>query len=295
MPRVKRGWSLHEMLISLSVMGGVMALSAHLATGQLRFFRGIGEVSEVRMRLAHSSNVAASLLWSLSPSAGDIVLALDSAVEFRMTTATALACQGVAGHIVIPAASTDGGNALAAFLDLPEPGDEVAAMFDDSLGTTWLTLRVASPPAAEGSCPAFPAVTATWAFSVAEPIDLPAGTTLRFTRPMRLSLYRSSDGRWYLGARDWNGVTHQFNAIQPVAGPLRPYDDSGLLTGLRFIYRGSDGEELGYPAESTRIASIAIVARAMASHPVRIQGLSGGAATTHSDSVVTVVALRNAP
>ena len=46
------------------------------------------------------------------------------------------------------------------------------------------------------------------------------GAPVRFTRPVRYSLYRAADGDWYLGEREWNPTTVRFNTIQPVSGPF---------------------------------------------------------------------------
>ena len=60
------------------------------------------------------------------------------------------------------------------------------------------------------------------------------GTPLRVTRHERWVFYRASDGRWYLGLRDWNTAAARFNTSQPVAGPFIRALRSGERTGLRF-------------------------------------------------------------
>ena len=61
----RRGWTLHEMLISLGVMSGVMAIAAHAATSQLRFFKDAGELATLRGQIGHASTIAATMLWSV--------------------------------------------------------------------------------------------------------------------------------------------------------------------------------------------------------------------------------------
>jgi hypothetical protein len=56
--------------------------------------------------------------------------------------------------------------------------------------------------------------------SISGPLPAGSGTPIRITRSWRYSIYRSSDGYWYLGARDWNASTRKFNTIQPVSGPF---------------------------------------------------------------------------
>ena len=56
----RRGWTLHELLISLGVMGGVIALAAHAATTQLRFFAHASENTALRNQVEQATSIAAS-------------------------------------------------------------------------------------------------------------------------------------------------------------------------------------------------------------------------------------------
>jgi hypothetical protein len=266
----------HELLISLTIMSAVFALATHFAVQQMRFFRSVGDVLAVRSQLDHVTEIARNVLANVSPSSGELLVAQDSALEVRLTTGTSIVCSGEPGRIVIPAptASSEGG--WSAFVRSPAPGDRVSALFNDSLGATWLHLQVASPPeAAEDLCASNPEMGTTWIIATAEPMTLPSGTAVRFARPLRLSLYKSSDNRWYLGARDWNGDALQYNAVQPVAGPLLRHVDSPR-SGLRFLYHDNQGHELISPVDVGRVASVSVVARA------------------GSDSMLAVVRLPNA-
>ena len=73
---VRKGWTLHEMIISLAVTGAVLALAVHAALGQLRFFHGVGEITNLRGQLAQTTLVPRALLWGVSPVAGDIAVSL---------------------------------------------------------------------------------------------------------------------------------------------------------------------------------------------------------------------------
>jgi prepilin-type N-terminal cleavage/methylation domain-containing protein len=290
----RRGWTLHEMIISLTIMGIVVALAAHAASGQLRFFRGIGEVVALRGQLGHASAIVANVLWGASPRGGDIAIAQDSAIEMHTTIGSAVTCAGTPGRLTIPAGAAAPGNALAAFVASPNEGDRVLAFFEDTLGATWLALHVASAPTSGGGCVQFPSVSATWTIELREPLTVPAGTALRFLRPLRLSLYRASDNRWYLGAKDWNGAAQRFNSIQPLAGPLEPYSADASKTGLHFGYRDNYGAVLWDPVSVERIASVTIVARGASARAVRVSGLKSGPAETYSDSTAVTIGLRNA-
>ena len=257
------------------------------------FFRGVGEVAAVRSQLRQTGGIVASVLWGVAPAAGDIVVAQDSALEVRVTIASAIVCGSAPGRLTIPAASSARGNALAGYVESPEPDDAVAAFFEDSAAGTWLTLHVASAPASGGACPSFPSVVSLWTIELREPLVVPVGTTLRFTRPLRLSLYRASDNRWYLGARDWNGTSQRFNTIQPVAGPLRPYSLVEFETGLLFTYQDATGALLSDLADTRRIASIRIVARGSSTRVVRLAPTVSQPNGTYLDSARLLVGLRN--
>ena len=258
---MKRGFSVHELLISLTVMSVVFAVATHFATQQTRFFRGVAEVHAVRSQLDHVTEIVRNVLANVSPATGELLVAQDSALEVRVTTGTSFVCSSVPGRLDIRAPSASSEGDVSAFARSPSPGDRISALLSDSLGVTWLHLQVASPPGAQELCAYNPEMGKTWSIATVEPMTLPPGAAVRFVRPLRLSLYRSSDNRWYLGARDWNGDALRFNAIQPVAGPLLRYQD-GPGSGLRFLYHDNQGRQLVPPVDPATVASVSVVARA---------------------------------
>jgi hypothetical protein len=268
------------MLLSMTVMGIVLGLVARTSSQQLRFYRDVDEIVARKEQVGSASAVAASMVRDVSVTGGDILLAQDSAFEVHASIGSAVVCSSAPGRITIPrpaVGTADTGSTLSAFTDTPDAGDRIAAFFEDSLGATWLTLHAAAAPISGGPCAAFMAIGATWDIVLQELITTPPRTALRFMRPLRLSLYRASDNRSYLGAKTWNTSTQQFNTIQPVAGPLRPYSAEPATTGLLFSYRDSSGDALELPIDIARVASITIVSRSRAG----------------TDSSAIVVALRN--
>src|SRR5439155_9594724 len=112
------------------------------------------------------------------------------------------------------------------------------------------------------------------------------GMPVRITRRLRYSLYRASDGAWYLGQRDWNATTLRFNTIQPVSGPFL----SAALGGLTFRYFDSSGVEVPSGAAQTRaIALLRITARGETQRTTRIEGQSTNARGRHGDSALVTV------
>lgn len=291
---MRRGVTLPELLISLTVMSGVLALATHFALGQQRLFREQMGIADVRSQLNQGAQLVASIAWSVAPAGGELLAAHDTALEIRMVVGVAVACGGAPGRMLLPAPANDTGPTLAAFLTAPALGDHAAALFSDSLGDSWLTLRVAGPPTVGAGCAALPGIQESWTVPTLEPLAIPVGAPLRITRPLRLAFYRASDGRWYLGARDWNGADAAFNAVQPVAGPLRPWSSDPGETGLRFTYRDRAGALLSPPVDPASVASIAVVLRAASRRPVRLAGFAQEP-VEWQDSAVTVITLRNAP
>ncbi len=288
------GWTLHEMLISMCVMSGVVGLAAHAATSQLRFFRGIGEIVAVRGQLGQVGAIAASVLGGVSPGEGDVIAASDSSIEVRVPVGTSVVCEGAPGRVTIPARVATG-NALSAFDELPALGDEAHVFIADSIGAGWVRTGLASGPTTGGSCLHFPGVSETWVLQLREPLAIPAGSVLRVSRPMGLSVYRASDGRWYFGGRDWNGPLGRLNVVQPIAGPLKAYSADPSRSGLTFRYYDRAGAALAAPVTLTRIARVTVHARAEGRRPVRVAGIAPGTGFTFADSALTVIGLRNAP
>jgi hypothetical protein len=273
------GWTLHEMLISLCVMSGILAVVAHQAASQIRLYGGIQQASFAGENRMQAQAIAERMLWPIAPQAGDLTLAQDSALQLQLPIGSSVVCSATPGAVTVAAGSTQRGSVLAGFSDMPEAGDRIAALFHDSTGTTWLTFRISSAPMT-ASCARFP-VAPAWQLSIIEPIAIPAGAAVRFVRPLRLSLYKSSDSRWFLGAREWNNASDRFNTIQPVSGPYTRYDEDPYRSGLAFLYYSRTGERLEAPVDPSRVGGISIVVRA--------------STTSKSDSGVVSVVLRNIP
>lgn len=282
---MRRGWTLHEMIVSLVVAGGIVALAASAATGQLRFFRGAGEVSALRIQLTQGAMVASNVLRDVG-SRHDIHVAQDSAIELSVTIGSAITCASDTGRLRVTRPQPSGAT-LASFIEEPQPGDAVHAFVSDSIAG-WIRLTVAAAPLPV-PCVRFPE-SAGWQIALAEPFVVPAGAPVRFTRRTRLSHYRASDGRWYVGLREWNAPLARFNAIQPVAGPFAPY--SPTASGIQFDYRDEAGVLLELPADPGRVALVTFVFRGETIRPAQVPGLKSPSAPSYADSISMSVAIR---
>lgn len=290
---MRRGWTLAELLISLVVTGAILSLAAQHALTQLRFFESATALAAMRGQISHASGVLARALEGASPAAGDLLLAADTALEFRANTGSALVCSAATGQLLIPAARSRG-NTFAAFWDTPDEGDGAHVYYDDSTGTGWLTLHVAAPPMPGPACVSLGDVNPGWLVELREPIVVPSGAVVRFTRSVRFSLYRAGDARWYLGSRDWNGAAGRFNSIQPVAGPLRPYSGLAERSGLQLRYLDTAANELWPPADLRTVAAVEVSSRAETDRALRVPG-QATFGQVGIDSSTVLVRLRNAP
>ena len=288
------GFTLHEMIISLVITAAVVALASSAAMGQLRFFRGVGEVVALRAQLGHATSISANVLRGVTVST-DILVAQDSAFEADVTVGSAFLCETDTGVVTLPAPSGMSGNTLGSYARAPQTGDAAHVSVEDSVDTGWIRLEVAEEPSAGQGCAAFPFISRIWRIVLREPLVVTSGAAIRLTRRTRMSLYRASDDQWYLGVKEWNGVARRFNTIQPVAGPLQPYSFDPQRTGLRFEYRDAAGSILPSPAEPGLIASIAVIARGESVRPVKMAGLFSSAGPRYADSLAVAVALRQQP
>jgi prepilin-type N-terminal cleavage/methylation domain-containing protein len=256
---MKRGFTLHEMIISLTILSVALIIAAHFASEQRAFLLSFTDAQTTRGQLAEAVGIPGALLRNADPRAGDFLAGEDSVLELRVTTGVAVVCSSAQGAVVIPRPN-EGLEATSAFFNNPQRGDRIDALLADSTGVGWIVATVAAVTTVDVSCPSFTTTAGILRLALDQPIAIPAGAPLRFTRPFRLSHYRSSDGRWYLGGRDWNGEEGQFNAVQPLAGPLAPRSASGSA-GLTFEYFDVAGNAVSAPWTRTGVAIIAITAR----------------------------------
>jgi len=296
MPRSRSGFTLAELLIALACGAVLFAVAAAIALRQQRVFAELADAAATTGRLREVIATLPIDLRAVSPRAGDIREARDTSLEIRATIASAVVCDSAGASSLILAPALAGAEAYAAYLTPIAAGDTAWLLDVRDSTERWIPRRVTSASSTTAARCATGAPTlsrppfATLVISLDTVGPARAGTVLRVTRPIRYSLYRSSDGSWQLGVRDWNTTAQRFNSVQPVAGPLLP--PSGR--GLAFSYADSTGGIVANPADSqTGLALIRIAAHAQSLRPVRVLGARAGGVTQRADSLDAVVLLRN--
>lgn len=228
----RSGSSLVELLVALGLAAVLLAAATGSMLRQQRSARWVGAFGAVESQASHAVRLLPDELALLDAAAGDVVAgqASDSTVELRAVVASSVACDS-ATNVVTLAPDMGAMPPLGGVARTIAAGDSL--WFLDSLG--WRARGVLAATRATSGClrPAAPSG-ATTRLTLDAPVDVGGGTPLRVTRHERWLFYRASDGRWYLGFRDWNVAGARFNATQPVAGPFVKTLRSGERTGFRF-------------------------------------------------------------
>jgi hypothetical protein len=260
----RAGYSVLEMLVTLVVGGIVIGGVGAIGFRQQRFQRDVVTVVERLEQLEQATALVPISVRGISPGEGDISAgaARDTSLEFRATIATAVVCDSGHGSVVLAPTGTDAPH-LASVLTRPDAGDTAWVLAVSGAVESWqphpitgvvdstTTCNVAGvPPWADH------ALRRSITLRLSAPLGLRSGGVVRITRPWRYSIYKSSDGGWYLGARDWNASTTRFNTIQPVSGPFRSAAGRGLTLG----YSDSSGATIPSGAADTHAIALVQVA-----------------------------------
>ena len=229
----RAGSSLVELLVALGLAAVVLAAATRSMLRQQRAARSVALSGAAESQAAHAVRLLPEDLALLDAASGDVVpgQASDSTIELRAVVASAVACDSATTTVTFaPDVAT--APPLSGVARVIAAGDSL--WFLDSAG--WRARSVVATARAPSGCQRPPAPSAvTTRLTVDAPMDVGGGTPLRVTRHERWVFYRASDGRWYLGLRDWNVAGARFNTTQPVAGPFVRALRGGARTGFRYF------------------------------------------------------------
>lgn len=279
----RNGFTLLELVVSLVLLTLVVALVLGTLSSHQKVFRGMRQKILVNEQLRDGE---AALVTDLRGTALSDTLRLmsDSAVEFFAAVGNSVVCTTPVTQVIslVPADLTNGLH-LSSLPIAPDTGDLIAIYsIPDSISGVrhWQRFRIALVATAPAStaCPLTSGFSASsdlgksaYRISVAGDVSgVAAGAPVRIIRRGRYSLYRSSDGDWYLGYKRCNAVAAGCGTVQPVSGPYTPYVN-GTGGGMRFRFLDS----LGHNVPSARprdVAFIEIILRAEVTASGRVSG-----------------------
>lgn len=260
----RRGVTLVELLVALvigsAVAGAALALLRHQLrlTTQLMSHRVAEAAVDDALHLLHAD------LRSVIPiadSAVGIAIVADSMADLWALRGASIVCDTQPLHSVVVVSPGAADERRAVWPAAPRVGDRVAflsaASVDTASADEWHVADI-SAPATAALCPAVHgqprAAGVRWLLDGTRP---PIGALLRVTRRTQYLHYRSGDGTWALGLREWNG--RRWSTTQPVLAPLAR---AGRAPGLYLQALGTDGLELAWPiAHGTTVAAVRIAAR----------------------------------
>ena len=231
----RRGTSLVELVIALALAGVVLAAATASLLRQQRGARWVGALGGTESQMRPLAQLLPAELSLLDATAGDLVPGEvnDSSMQLRAVVASSLACDTAIGVVtLLPDAAA--GVAIAGIARAPVASDSLWFYPNDSIG--WQARRVVGVGRASASCSMPPASAGgAYRLGIDRPADVPGGTPDRVTRHERYSIYKASDGRWYLGVRTWSAAASAFSATQPIAGPFVRSVAGRGITGFRYF------------------------------------------------------------
>jgi hypothetical protein len=259
-----------ELVVVLTIGALAIGTAAAVAARSQRFHREVGVAAERLDQVDQTVALLGMDLRAVAPSEGDISSgqARDTALQFRATTGSSVVCDTADGHVTLAPASTNA-PVLSAFLVDPAVGDTAWTL---STGPAqpdrWTPRPILGVSQAAGRCllggvdvHGAASTGSQYVLTLAAPstpVSVMIGAPVRVTRLVRYSLYRASDGAWYLGLREWNPTTVKFNTVQPLSGPFL----SAARGGLSFRYLDTAGAIIASGTTDTRgVALVSITLR----------------------------------
>ena len=297
--RPRRGYTLVELMIAMTMLGIMGTLVAQIMMSQQRFFQRLSEQTNVRRELRNTLGTLPTELRGLSTVGGDLTSFGATSLTFRSTIGSSIVCDKTSSTSIdvppIDAARTS----LSNWVTRPSVGDMVYILHHDNGGVAgdfWSQHSITAVTEGAGFCSSPQASVYTHAqddagklryrFTVtpALPAPVTTGSAVRFTRSTRYELAAQSSGRWYLQRQEWQG--NQWTTPVVLSGPYLPPAANGT-GGMSFTYFDSLNVAVAPAGDSRRVARIDVALRALA------QAGSDRNSTTPNDSVFLSIAVRN--
>ena len=295
----RSGFTLVELLITMTILGLLGTMVTAVMVGQQRFFQRTTQQMDVRRELRTAVTMLSADLRSVSSAAGDIVTFDRMSITFRGLLGAAVVCATPTRAQLDLVPTNTARMQLSNFTSDPAVGDSVVVLRNDSSGVSgeyWSAHRITSVSSSTTTCSPSPYVDATLdagksrlrlAVTPNLPDSVVAGAPLRLLRTTRYALATQTSGAWYLGRSEYTGGA--WTAAVPVAGPFQAASAAGT-GGLGLAMYDSLGVAVTAVGSSNRISRIDVVARAAGE---RSSGVMGSNSTEVLDSLLVSIALRN--
>lgn len=300
----RRGFTLVELLFTITLLGMVGAALISLLTHQQRFYRDASSTVNVRRELRGAASLLPTEVRALSSSGEDVLEMNPSSFAFRANIGSSMICDRstmTPGTFLLPPQGLKAGNALSSWYAAPAAGDAVF-VFDEGAATgaeddSWFATTVVSMVVATSGCHPSPYMDASddapglkprWLVTVLPtlPATVRVGAGVRFARPVRYQLYQpSGSSRWYVGYQQ--SVSGVWTGLEPVGGPLLG-GGSGGAPGLNFQYYDTLGATATM-ATRTALSRVDVALRAVSGSPRALPGRQ----SPFSDSLLFRIGIRN--
>lgn len=307
--RARTGFTLIELIVAGALAAIVGATIMFTLQKQERFYGSAAEVMRLRSQLRDAADVLVADIRGAAVSRYGLALMRDTAIELYTTLGNSVVCATPTGRtLFLPPGTLASGTVLTSLLASPDTGD-LALLYSIPGGNPdsarWIEARISGfgTRSLSSSCPPSTAFTSALDAAAGKtgyavtllanpPPGVRRGAPVRFIRRARYSLYRSSDGDWYLGYRRCSPVGPSIcSTIQPVSGPYLPHAQAGATSaGISFHYFDSGGAELFDINQSANLARVDVVLRG---ETARLVSLVGDARKRYRDSSIVSVSPRN--
>jgi prepilin-type N-terminal cleavage/methylation domain-containing protein len=297
--RIRRGYTLAELLITLTMLSVIGTVVAQIMMGQQRYYQRTVEQMGVRRELRSALSVLPAELRGLSSVGGDVVDFTTSSITFRSPLGTSLVCAKTGTSTIdVPPLNT-ARTSTTSWYQAPVAGDTVFALRYDSSGVKgefWTAHSITSVSSSTSYCAASPYIDAAldagkarfrFAVAPALPDSVVVSSAIRFARTAKYSLTQGASGLWYLSRSEYLGGA--WTAAVPFSGPFMAPAVSGL-SGMSLTFYDSTGALVSAVANAKKISRVDVALRAQG---LNSSGLYGSNTKTVIDSVALSVALRN--
>lgn len=296
--RIRAGFTLAELLATMTLLGLIGTVVAKIMMGQQRFYHRQNEQLGVRRELRTAMSIVPADLRGVSSSGGDLTAFSANSVTFRNVLGTSIVCAKPLATVIELPPRNMARNTLTSWYTPPRTGDSVFVFDEGPLrgaeDDTWAAAVIQSSSENAAFCPLSVYTDATldatkgryrFIISPALSANVKIGAAVRFVRSTRYTLSPEASGKYYLARAEYDGG---WGAPTPVSGP---YDAPGASGGggVQFAFFDSTGTAVTNMADSRRVARIDLIIRATGASTSG--DLGGGTAV--KDSLAFRIALRN--